>query len=254
MPENAKPSLLIVDDDPLITETLSYALGKDFEVMVSDSRQHAVSLLRQLDEAPQLALVDLGLPPLPHRPEEGFQLISDLLAHSPAMKILVLSGQNDAANARHARTLGAAEFVAKPCDPESLKKVLMHALQFRAAEISGERVADADPLIGKSPALQKLKSQVSQYANSPFPALIEGESGTGKEVVANLLHRSSPRRAKPWFALNCAAIAPTLVEPTLFGYVKGAFTGATRSEEHTSELQSLAYLVCRLLLEKKKNT
>src|SRR6266498_1399624 len=230
MPENAKPSLLIVDDDPLTTETLSYALGKDFEVMVSDSRAHAVSLLRQLDEAPQLALVDLGLPPLPHRPEEGFQLISDLLAHSPAMKILVLSGQNDAANARHARTLGAAEFVAKPCDPEDLKKVLMHALQFRAAEISGERIADADPLIGKSPALQKLKSQVSQYANSPFPALIEGESGTGKEVVANLLHRLSLRRAKPWFALNCAAIAPTLVEPTLFGYVKGAFTGATQNK------------------------
>jgi len=230
MPENAKPSLLIVDDDPLITETLSYALGKDFELMVSDSRQHAVSLLRQLDEAPQLALVDLGLPPLPHRPEEGFKLISDLLAHSPAMKILVLSGQNDAANARHARTLGAAEFVAKPCDPENLKKILMHALQFRAAEISGERVADADPLIGRSPALQKLKSQVSQYANSPFPALIEGESGTGKEVVASLLHRLSLRSARPWFALNCAAIAPTLVEPTLFGYVKGAFTGATQNK------------------------
>src|SRR5882672_10733541 len=136
MPENAKPSLLIVDDDPLITETLSYALGKDFEVMVSDSRQHAVSLLRQLDEPPQLALVDLGLPPMPHRPDEGFQLISDLLAHSPAMKIMVLSGQNDAANARHARTLGAAEFVAKPADPENLKKTLLHALQFRAAEIS----------------------------------------------------------------------------------------------------------------------
>jgi DNA-binding NtrC family response regulator len=221
---------LVVDDDPLITETLSYALGKDFEVMVSDSRQHAVSLLRQLDEAPQLALVDLGLPPLPHRPEEGFKLISDLLAHSPAMKILVLSGQNDAANARHARTLGAAEFVAKPCDPENLKKILMHALQFRAAEISGERIADADPLIGKSPALQKLKSQVSQYADSPFPALIEGESGTGKEVVANLLHRLSLRCGKPWFALNCAAIAPTLVEPTLFGYVKGAFTGATQNK------------------------
>ncbi|TMG88381.1 MAG: sigma-54-dependent Fis family transcriptional regulator, partial [Betaproteobacteria bacterium] len=220
MPE-ARPSLLIVDDDPLITETLSYALGKDFEVMVSDSRQHAVSLLRQLDEAPQLALVDLGLPPMPHRPDEGFQLISDLLAHSPAMKILVLSGQNDAANARHARTLGAAEFVAKPCDPENLKKILLHALQFRAAEISGEGIAEADPLVGKSPALQKLKSQIR---------LIEGESGTGKEVVANLLHRLSWRRVKPWFALNCAAIAPTLVEPTLFGYTKGAFTGATQNK------------------------
>src|SRR5436309_2792161 len=230
MPEDRHPSLLIVDDDPLITETLSYALGKDFEVMVSDSRHHAVSLRRQLDEAPQLALVDLGLPPMPHRPDEGFQLISDLLAHSPAMKILVLSGQNDAANARHARTLGAAEFVAKPCDPENLKKILLHALQFRAAEISGEGIAEPDPLVGKSPALQKLKSQISQYADSPFPALIEGESGTGKEVVANLLHRLSWRRVKPWFALNCAAIAPTLVEPTLFGYTKGAFTGATQNK------------------------
>src|SRR5881396_2034489 len=230
MPEDLHPSLLIVDDDPLITETLSYALGKDFEVMVSDSRHHAVSLLRQLDEAPQLALVDLGLPPIPHRPDEGFQLISDLLAHSPTMKILVLSGQNDAANARHARTLGAAEFVAKPCDPENLKKILLHALQFRAAEISGEGIAEADPLVGKSPALQKLKSQISQYADSPFPALLEGESGTGKEVVANLLHRLSWRRVKPWFALNCAAIAPTLVEPTLFGYTKGAFTGATQNK------------------------
>jgi DNA-binding NtrC family response regulator len=230
MPEASKPTLLIVDDDPLITDTLSYALGKDFDVMVSDSRRHAVSLLRQLDAPPQLALVDLGLPPVPHRPDEGFQLISDLLAHSPAMKIMVLSGQNDAGNARHARALGAAEFVAKPCDPESLKSILLHALQFRAAEISDEGSAVADPMIGKSPALQKLKSQVSQYADSPFPALIEGESGTGKDVVANLLHRLSWRRAKPWFALNCAAIAPTLVEPTLFGYAKGAFTGATQSK------------------------
>ncbi len=230
MAESPKPSLLIVDDDPLITDTLSYALGKDFDVLVSDSRRHAVSLLRQMDDAPQLALVDLGLPPVPHRPDEGFQLITDLLAHSPAMKILVLSGQNDAANARHARTLGAAEFVAKPCDPENLKKILLHALQFRAAEISGEGIEDTDPLIGKSPALQKLKSQISQYADSPFPALIEGESGTGKEVVASLLHRLSMRRSKPWFALNCAAIAPNLVEPTLFGYAKGAFTGAAQNK------------------------
>ena len=230
MDEIQKPSLLIVDDDPLITDTLSYALNKDFEVLVSDSRLHAISLLRQLDSAPQLALVDLGLPPTPHRPDEGFQLIADLLAHSPPMKILVLSGQNDAANARHARTLGAAEFVAKPCDPESLKKILLHALQFRAAEISGEGIADTDPLIGRSPALQKLKSQISQYADSPFPALIEGESGTGKELVAVLLHRLSWRRPKPWYALNCAAIAPTLVEPTLFGYAKGAFTGATQNK------------------------
>lgn len=225
-----KPSLLIVDDDPLITDTLSFALGRDFQVLTSDSRTHAISLLRQLDEAPQLALVDLGLPPKPHRPDEGFSLIQDLLAHSPAMKILVLSGQNDASNARHARALGAAEFVAKPCDPDNLKKILLHALQFRAAEVEGTSIAEGDPLVGRSPALQKLKSQISQYADSPFPALIAGESGSGKEVVASLLHRLSSRKSKPWFALNCAAIAPTLVEPTLFGYVKGAFTGAAQNK------------------------
>jgi len=221
-----KPSLLIVDDDPLITDTLTYALGKDFDIRVSDSRSRAVRLLRQLDEPPQLALIDLGLPPVPHRPDEGFHLIADLLAHSPAMKILVLSGQNDAANARHALTLGATEFVAKPCDPESLKKVLIHALRFRAAEMSGGAQEEGELLIGKSAALDKLKNQISQYADSPFPALIEGDSGSGKEVVAACLHRQSSRKDKPWFALNCAAIAPTLVEPTLFGYSKGAFTGA----------------------------
>ena len=227
MPDaSATPRLLIVDDDPLITDTLAYALGKDFEVLVSDSRSHAVSLLRQIYAPPQLALVDLGLPPTPHRPDEGFHLIGDLLAHSPTMKILVLSGQNDAANARHARALGAAEFVAKPCDPINLKRILEHALQFRAAEISGSSAVDEGMLIGRSPAMQKLRSQISQCADSPFPVLIDGESGSGKEMVANALHRLSSRRDKPSLALNCAAIAPTLVEPTLFGYVKGAFTGA----------------------------
>ena len=221
-----KPSLLIVDDDPLITDTLAYALGRDFDIVVSDSRKRAVSTLRAMDSPPQLALVDLGLPPLPHRPDEGFQLVAELLAHSPEMKILVLSGQNDAANARHARTLGATDFVAKPCNAETLKKLLLHALQIRATEISGSTELEGELLIGRSPALEKLKSQISQYADSPFPALIEGESGSGKEVVASCLHRLSCRKDKPWFALNCAAIAPTLVEPTLFGYCKGAFTGA----------------------------
>jgi len=88
----------------------------------------------------------------------------------------------------------------------------------------------AEELIGQSPALMKLKSQLAQFADSPFPVLIEGESGSGKERVAHSLHRMSVRAAKPYLALNCAAIAPTLVEPTLFGYVKGAFTGATTTK------------------------
>jgi len=223
-----RPTLLIVDDDALITETLSFALATDFEVLACDSRPHAIELLRQLNEAPQLALVDLGLPPTPHSPEQGFQLIADLLAHSPRMRIVVLSGQNDAQHARHARALGAAEFIAKPCDPEALRRLLARALAFREAELRAEQRSsrDAEDLIGQSPPLMKLKSQISQFAESPFPVLIEGESGSGKELVAKSLHRLSARAGKPYLALNCAAIAPTLVEPTLFGYVKGAFTGA----------------------------
>jgi DNA-binding NtrC family response regulator len=224
-----KPALLIVDDDAVITDTLAYALGTDFEVYACESRPHAVELLRQLPQPPQLALVDLGLPPRPHAPDEGFQLIADLLAHSPGMRIFVLSGQSDAAHARHARALGAAEFIAKPCDPAVLKATLTRALEFRAAEAPGQ-LSEAEGLLGASPPLERLRTQITQSADSPFPVLIEGESGSGKEEVARSLHRRSQRAAKPYLALNCAAIAPTLVEPTLFGYVKGAFTGATSTK------------------------
>jgi len=120
----AKPDLLIVDDDPLISDTLDFILSRDFHVHAAASRQQARSVLRQLDAPPPLALIDLGLPPTPHRPDEGFQLITELIAYSPEMKIVVLSGQSDETNARHARTLGAIEFVAKPADPQALKLLL----------------------------------------------------------------------------------------------------------------------------------
>jgi DNA-binding NtrC family response regulator len=214
-----RPPLLIVDDDPLITDTLAFALGPDYDVLAVDSREAAIALLRQLPAAPPLALVDLGLPPTPHSPEEGFRLIGDLLAHSPAMKIFVLSGQHDAANARHARALGAWEFIAKPSDPAKLKRVLDRARAAPAAEVT--------ELIGSSAPMERLRSQIAQFAPSPFPVLIEGESGSGKELVAQSLHRLSSRSARPFLALNCAALAPTLIEATLFGYAKGAFTGAT---------------------------
>ena len=224
-----KPSLLIVDDDPLITDTLSFVLERHFDVTVADSRAKAQAVLSKMDAPPQLALVDLGLPPLPHLPDEGFRLISELLAFSPSIKILVLSGQNDETNARHARTLGAIDFIAKPCDPERLRQHLTNALKARDAEVAASEEAAADTscgLVGLSPAVLKLRQQIAQFADSPFPVLIEGESGSGKELVSSCLHRLSMRSKKPFLALNCAAISPTLVEPTLFGYSKGAFTGA----------------------------
>jgi len=220
-----KPELLIVDDDPLITDTLDFVLGRDFQVFAAGSRAQARSLIAQLEHVPRLALVDLGLPPVPHRPDEGFRLIGELLAAAPDIKIIVLSGQNDEANARHARALGAVDFVAKPCEPDVLRQLLQRATRFDITETAAPPAESG--IIGGSFAIGRLREQIRQYAASPFPVLIEGESGSGKELVARALHGDGPRAARPYYALNCAAISPTLVEPTLFGYAKGAFTGAT---------------------------
>jgi DNA-binding NtrC family response regulator len=216
-----RPSLLLVDDDPLIGDTLAYFLGRDFSVVLAANRAEALTRTRQLPSPPALALVDLGLPPTPHRPDEGFALVTELLALAPTMPIVILSGQNDEANARHARALGAADFVAKPADPEKLRQTLWNLLAYEA-----KPAATNIELMGQSPPMDKLRAQLRQYANSPFPVLIEGESGSGKELAAEALHRLSERAARPYLALNCAAISPNLVEPTLFGHAKGAFTGA----------------------------
>ena len=226
---SALPSLIIVDDDPLICEGLAVAFGKHFKVYQAESRAAAVDLLRKLPSPPQLALIDLGLPPVPHRPDEGFQLIAELLAHAPKIKIFVLSGQDDRSNARHARALGAIDFIAKPCAPEKIKKYLDDALKVQDSEL-----ANKDDhllgLVGQSPPIQALRSQIVMYAALPFPVLIEGESGCGKELVAAAIQKLASNPDSPFKVLNCAAIPPTLIEPTLFGYSKGAFTGATNAQ------------------------
>ena len=225
-----KPALLIVDDDPLIGESLAYALSSDFEVQVRESRMAAMELLKSGAYRPVIALIDLGLPPMPNLPTEGFKLVSDLLAWSRDIRIMVLSGQNEDSNARRARALGAADLVPKPCDPARLKKLLQNALKSREVDAPTNPDEAAHNLIGDSSVMRKLKSQIDLYATSAFPALIEGESGSGKERVAAALHYLSPRAKSPFLALNCAAISANLVEPTLFGYAKGAFTGATGSK------------------------
>ncbi len=226
----SKPSLLIVDDDPLIGESLSFVLSEDFDVRVRETRTEAMALLKSGGFQPQLALIDLGLPPLPHLPTEGFKLLGDLLAWSQRIRVLVLSGQNEDSNARRARALGAVELVPKPCDPNHLRKLLFAALNTVDDDPAVAPEEAANNLIGDSPAMRNLRSQIDLYASSTFPALIEGESGSGKERVAAALHNLSPRAELPFFALNCSAISANLVEPTLFGYVKGAFTGAATNK------------------------
>lgn len=221
------PVLIIIDDDPLITDTLHYVLTKHFEVCVADSREQAKSLLRQLDEPPALALVDLGLPPMQHKPDEGFKVIGELLAHSPSIKIHVLSGQSDEVNVKHALALGALDFIPKPCDADRLKELLLNSLKVQSVELTEEPEEENGGIIGESLPMKTLITQIRQFADSPFPVLVEGESGSGKERVAGNFHRFSKRAKHPYLSVNCAAISPLLAESIMFGHAKGAFTGAT---------------------------
>ncbi|MCK9201161.1 MAG: sigma-54 dependent transcriptional regulator [Gallionella sp.] len=223
------PCLMIVDDDPLIREGLAVAFEKHYEVLLAESRAAAIEQLRRLPAPPQLALVDLGLPPLPHRPDEGFHLIAELIAHSPDIRIFVLTGQDDENNARHARALGAIDFIAKPCAPENIRTYLDAALRVQTGE-KNEAPNSSLGIVGQSQPIQTLRDQIAMYAPMPFPVLIEGESGCGKELVASALQRLAGHPDAPFRVLNCAAISPTLIESTLFGHSKGAYTGASNAQ------------------------
>lgn len=227
--ENDRAVLLLVDDDPLITEGLGFMLRKQYELIVAESRSQAIEKINQAKRLPSVALIDLGLPPYPHKPDEGFALIRELLSLQPNMKVLVLSGQDNDVNIQHALAIGAVDFIAKPAEPDLLLARLKHHQRLHEIDQRRDELKTTS-IIGDSVAMQMVNNQISQFADSPFPVLIEGASGTGKELVARALHENSKRRNAPYHAINCAAIAPDLLEAQLFGHTKGAFTGAT--QEH----------------------
>ncbi len=228
--QKQQAKILLVDDDPLIAESLGFLLRKQYQVVIADSRAMAVKLLAEMEERPALALIDLGLPPSPHKPDEGFALIRELLAQMGEMKILVLSGQDEDVNIQHALTLGAVDFIAKPAEPALLLARLQHHLRLREVELQ-RSVQKAPFIIGQSDIMEVINQQIQQFADSPFPLLIQGESGTGKEMIAKAVHEQSQRQNEPYMAINCAAIAPELLEAQLFGHRKGAFTGANREHK-----------------------
>lgn len=225
---SAKPALLLVDDDPLIVNSLALVLDSDYELHTAGSRKETRALLQRFPVTPSLALVDLGLPPKPHSHEEGFALINELVALNPDIKILVLSGQGSKANIQHALTLGAVDFINKPCDIPLLRARLAHQIMMLEAESSERRaVPVGDSLIGESQAVRNLHILIRQFADTAFPVLIQGESGCGKELVAHYVHERSPRQGEPFLSINCAAFSAELLDAQLFGHTRGAFTGAT---------------------------
>ena len=230
MDEQRTP-LLIVEDDPALQKQMSWAFDQYDPVAASD-RESALAQLRR--HRPAVVTMDLGLPPRPDDPSEGFALLQEILSAAQDSKVIVLTGQNDRANALKAIALGAYDFYAKPFQPELLGLMIerayrLHALQAENRRLQlGQRAGPLGELLTRDPQMQKICATVEKVAATNATVMLLGESGTGKELLARGVHALSSRKEGRFVAINCAAIPENLLESELFGYEKGAFTGAAR--------------------------
>ena len=230
---NDKPRpLLIVEDDPALQKQLRWSLDK-FETLVADDLESAITQVRRHN--PPVVTMDLGLPPDPDSVSEGFKLLEQILGIAPETKVIVLTGQNDQSNALRAIALGAYDFFAKPFEPELLSLTIERALRLYDLQQENRRLQSMRQpdvmtgLISRDPAVLRLCRTIEKVAPSNATVLLLGESGTGKELLARGVHEASPRRGERFVAINCAAIPENLLESELFGYEKGAFTGAAKT-------------------------
>jgi two-component system NtrC family response regulator len=238
MPEG-KPRLLIVEDDSGLQKQLKWCFD-DHEVIAADNRVAAVAALRRYE--PPVILQDLGLPPDPTGVSEGFETLVEVLRLAPFTKVIVLTGQSDKDNAVKAVALGAYDFYQKPVDTDVLRLLVRRA--YRIHELEKENAALAlhrsfMPLAGviaTSESMMSVCRKVEKVGPTNATTLLLGESGTGKELLARALHGLSPRAARPFVAINCAAIPDALLESELFGFEKGAFTGALKQTRGKLEL------------------
>jgi len=223
--------LLIVEDDLALQKQIKWSLDR-FDSVTASDRESALIAFRR--HQPAVVTMDLGLPPDPDSTSEGFKLLEQLLEIDPNVKIIVLTGQNDQANALRAIALGAYDFFAKPFEPELLGLTIDRA--FRLFELQSEnrrlqQMHQPDALSGlitRDPEMLRIGRMVERVASSGTSVMLLGESGTGKEVLAQALHQASKRQGR-FIAINCAAIPENLLESELFGYERGAFTGATKT-------------------------
>jgi two-component system, NtrC family, response regulator len=223
--------VLVVEDQEGIRTQLRWGLSDHFEVSVAGTSDEA----RQAIQKGKFDAVtlDLGLPPDPDGPTEGLRLLEEFLTHDPAMKVVVLTGNTDHGNAVRAVQLGAYDYYLKPIDIADLRLILQRACQLSRLDreaFGQEAFPQAAPpgteIIGTSKSMGRVFDSIRRVARTDVTVLISGESGTGKELVARAIHAKSPRRQRPFVAINCAAIPENLVESELFGHEKGSFTGA----------------------------
>lgn len=223
-------TLLIVEDDPALQKQMRWAFD-GFETVVASDRESAIAQLRRHE--PPVVTMDLGLPPAPDDVTEGFQLLSEILVLAPSTKVIVLTGQHDRENAVRAVGMGAYDFFGKPFEPELLALTIDRAFRLYDLQAENARLQEVQAgalagLLTRAPAMQKVCRTIERVSSASVTVTLLGESGTGKEVLARGLHSMSPRAKERFVAINCAAIPDNLLESELFGYEKGAFTGAAK--------------------------
>ena len=225
-------TLLIVEDDPALQKQLRWSFDQ-FETLTAGDRESALTQVHRHN--PAVVTMDLGLPPDADSVSEGFRLLEQILAVAPDTKVIVLTGQNDRANALRAIGLGAYDFFAKPFEPELLALTIDRAFRLYDLQQENRRLQAAQHppalagLLTRNAEMLRVCRTIEKVANSSATVLLLGESGTGKEVLARGVHEASPRKAERFVAINCAAIPDNLLESELFGYEKGAFTGAAKT-------------------------
>jgi two-component system, NtrC family, response regulator len=222
--------LLIVDDDKGIQKQLKWSMS-DYEVVLADDRASAIAAVRRHE--PKVVTLDLGLPPDEANASEGLAALEEILTIAPHTKVIVITGNDDHSNALKAIAIGAYDFYQKPIEPEVIDVIVSRAYSLAKLEEENRKMREIGGsdigIIGNSAAIERLRTMVKRIAPTEITALLLGESGTGKEVTANAVHLASDRKKKPFIAINCASIPETLLESELFGFEKGAFTGAHRT-------------------------
>jgi two-component system, NtrC family, response regulator len=240
MNDSALKPLLVIEDNPALQKQLKWAFD-EYQVYLAENRNEALQLLQH---QPHVVTLDLGLPPDTANASEGLAILEEILRLAPHTKVVVVTGNDDRQIALRAIALGAYDFYQKPVDPEVLALIVDRASNLYDLEAENRRLSvmqgasALDGIVYSSRGMLEVCNMTRKVAPADVGVLVTGESGTGKELIARALHGLSERNQGPFVAVNCAAIPETLLESELFGYEKGAFTGAVRQNpgkiEHAS--------------------